>query len=96
MSDWAIEKAGHIYALVHDNFAGETPAKICERIAVDLRKARADGMREAAEIVDNFNWTLPLLDTKELNEVTDDTAEAIKGQIGEALAARAALQEKQP
>lgn len=46
--DWAEQAASAIYNIVSDNFAEETPAKIRSRIAFDLRKARADGMREAA------------------------------------------------
>lgn len=46
--DWADEQASAIYGMVTDNFAKETPAKIRSRIAFDLRQAKADGIREAA------------------------------------------------
>ena len=48
--DWADEKARHIYHVVTDNFVQETQQKIIERIAFDLRKAKADGMREASNL----------------------------------------------
>ena len=49
--DWADEAAFVIYGLVSDNFAVEPKSKICERIAFDIRKARADGMRDVCNAV---------------------------------------------
>lgn len=53
------------------------------------RKAKADGMREAADRAENFHWQLPLYKTLVENSVSDDAAKTIKVQVASSLRARA-------
>ena len=62
--DWACEKACHIYAIVKDNWAEESLSKIKERIVYDLRKAKADGMRDAAKELNGMLFLYPQGDNK--------------------------------
>ena len=51
MTDWADEIAITILSNVLDNWAEEPRSKQIERIAFDIRKAKADGVRDAIDKV---------------------------------------------
>ena len=81
MTDWADEIARAIFSNISDNWAEEPRSKQIERIAYDLRKAKADGIREtlkdcACGDCDDCFWRIEA-DKIERSEPLDDVQKSV-------------------
>jgi hypothetical protein len=60
-------------------------------IAEAILAARQAALDEAAKLAEDFGWMLPMYESAEVNEASDDAACEVQRQIAAAIRSRAAL-----